>query len=38
MEDHRNGRARTRSGMETAFEATLWTRKNNFGHVLRLLA
>jgi hypothetical protein len=31
-------RARTRPGMETAFEAALRTRKNHFGHVLRLLA
>jgi hypothetical protein len=38
MEDHRHGCAGTRAGVETAFEATLGTRKNDFGHVLRLLA
>jgi hypothetical protein len=32
MENHRDGRARARTGIETAFETAFGTRKNNFGH------
>jgi hypothetical protein len=31
MEDHRHGRARTRSGGETAFETAFGTGENDFG-------
>ncbi len=32
MEDHRHRRARTRPGIEAAFETAFGTRKNDFGH------
>ncbi len=34
MEDHRDRRARTRSGLEAALKTTFWTRKDNCWHVL----
>jgi hypothetical protein len=34
MENHRDGCARTRARVETAFEATFRARKNDFGHLL----